>query len=66
MRHTFDPETGGEVTSAADRMLKLLIVEDNPGDARLLEEMLAGDVPFDLKWVERLSETIQVLDEGGG
>ena len=37
--------------------LKILLIEDSPGDARLLREMLVeiSDTAFDLEWVDRLS-----------
>src|ERR1041385_5693396 len=48
--------------SALDsRPLRVLLIEDNPGDARLLREML-GEVPtarFELTRAERLSEAME-------
>jgi PAS domain S-box-containing protein len=42
--------------------LKILLIEDNPGDADLIEEMLSGaDVRFELKCVERLSDGIEQI-----
>ena len=48
-----------------DAPIKVLLVEDNPGDARLLRETLveAGAVQFELTHVERLSEALQRLSE---
>ena len=50
-----------------DQPFSILLIEDNPGDTRLLREMLvdASDVPFDLECVERLSEGMERLAEGG-
>jgi diguanylate cyclase (GGDEF)-like protein len=41
----------------------VLLIEDNPGDARLLQEMLAEDppAPFHLKCADRLSRAMEVL-----
>ena len=46
--------------------IHLLLIEDNPGDARLLREMLhdAPDVIFDLVWVDRLAKGIELLQAG--
>ncbi len=48
-------------------LIRILLIEDNPGDARLLRETLAefGGAPFELHWVARLSEGLERLDEGG-
>jgi signal transduction histidine kinase len=48
-----------------DKMLRILLVEDNPGDARLLREVLReGRVRFDLVHVERLADAQRVLSDG--
>ena len=45
--------------------IKILLIEDNPGDARLLREMLTeiDGVPFDLEWSDRLSAGLERLGE---
>ena len=50
-----------------DRHIKVLLIEDNPGDARLIREMLAEvrGATFDLEWVDRLSAGLERLAEGG-
>lgn len=47
------------------RPTKILLVEDNPGDARLLQEALAeaGSSRFEMAHVERLSEALRRLSE---
>ena len=47
--------------------LKVLLIEDNPGDARLIELMLAdaGRDLFELESVERLSQGLERLSAGG-
>ncbi|MEO0248370.1 MAG: response regulator [candidate division WOR-3 bacterium] len=47
--------------------IRILLVEDNPGDARLLREALAelGAAQFDLVHVERFSEARTYLARGG-
>ena len=47
--------------------IKVLLIEDNPGDARLIREMMAevGVARFDLECVDRLSTGLERLDGGG-
>ncbi|NIM49170.1 MAG: PAS domain S-box protein, partial [Gemmatimonadales bacterium] len=48
--------------------IRVLLIEDNPGDVRLIREMLAdvgGPAAFQLDWVDRLSTGIERLAEGG-
>ncbi|MBA4146716.1 MAG: hybrid sensor histidine kinase/response regulator [Verrucomicrobia bacterium] len=46
-----------------NKAIKVLLVEDNPGDARLVETYLSGDVEsrFEITHVERLSAAIEKL-----
>ncbi|MEO8394660.1 MAG: PAS domain S-box protein, partial [Chloroflexota bacterium] len=52
--------------AASNEVIKVLLVEDNPGDTRLLQEILKEESPdqFNLICVERLSEVAAVLAEG--
>ncbi|MBI2957448.1 MAG: response regulator [Chloroflexi bacterium] len=47
--------------------IKVLMIEDNPADARLMKEVLGGEGPgaFDLEGREELSTGLQRIDEGG-
>jgi len=49
----------------ADRTIRVLLVEDNPGDARIIEETLTGvtDSGFAFHWVDRLSRAMEYLKE---
>ncbi len=49
----------------AESSIKILLVEDNPGDARLLRENLADvtSVQFDLTHVEQLQHSLQLLQQ---
>ena len=49
------------------RPIKVLLIEDHPGDARLLRETLAeaNDAAFGLEFVDRLSIGLRRLSEGG-
>ena len=48
-----------------DEKVEILLFEDNPGDASLIEEMLDGlaDFPYGLKNVETLNEGLSLLKE---
>jgi signal transduction histidine kinase/CheY-like chemotaxis protein len=50
-----------------DSRLKILLIEDNPGDARLIKEMIAdgGGQGFTIEWVSRLAEGLERLGQGG-
>ncbi len=56
-----------EVTEVTPETTKILLVEDNPGDARLLREMLAEirDHNFEINWVTSLSQAKASLTGGG-
>jgi len=47
--------------------IRFLLIEDNPGDARLIKAMLAKEtgILFNLEWKDRLSEGLKRLAEGG-
>ena len=47
--------------------IHILLIEDNPGDARLIGEMLAesSGVAFQVKYVNRLEAGLRYLDAGG-
>jgi len=49
-----------------DKPIHILLIEDNPGDARLIREFLAenGGGRFHLEWAERLEEGLRHLDAG--
>lgn len=46
--------------------IRILLIEDNPGDARLIKEMLSEDNSyiFDLEWKENLQEGLKRLEKG--
>ena len=50
-----------------DKQIKVLLIEDNPGDARLIEEMLfkVNGALFDLENADRLSDGLTRIQEGG-
>ncbi|HJT60318.1 MAG TPA: response regulator, partial [Burkholderiales bacterium] len=47
-------------------MNKVLLIEDNPGDARLIQEMIREDpaAPFTLQHADRLSNGLEQLSGG--
>ncbi|MBM3858186.1 MAG: response regulator, partial [Verrucomicrobia bacterium] len=47
--------------------IRLLLIEDNPSDARLLSEMLSDvhTAPFELIWCDRLAKGLERLGAGG-
>lgn len=47
-------------------MIKILLIEDNPGDARLIKEYLSDvkSATFDLQTAERLNAGIEILEDG--
>jgi two-component system cell cycle response regulator len=55
----------GPVTRSADAPIRVLLIEDNPGDVRLIEELLAeaDDSSFVVEAVERLAEGLDRLEE---
>jgi two-component system cell cycle sensor histidine kinase/response regulator CckA len=46
--------------------LRVLLVEDNPGDADLITELLSDDdrIAFDLDHADRLTKALQILEQG--
>lgn len=50
-----------------DQPIRLLLLEDNPGDARLLSEMLRESraTPFEIIWLDRLDKGLERLRAGG-
>jgi len=50
-----------------DRQIKVLLIEDNPGDARLIKEMLSevNGALFDLETADRLSDGLTRIQKGG-
>jgi diguanylate cyclase (GGDEF)-like protein len=57
--------TSNEVAAMSGAPIKILLVEDNPADARMAAELLGGDAGFELTHVERLSEAATRLSQGG-
>lgn len=51
----------------ASHRLKVLLIEDNPGDVRLIQEMLAesGNESFDLEHVDQLAVGLERISQGG-
>ncbi len=51
----------------SEEAFNVLLIEDNPGDARLIQELLAepGGAVFTLDCVDRLSTGLKRLAEGG-
>ncbi len=54
-------------TGEVGRPIEVLLIEDNPGDARLIQEMLAepGKADYKLENADRLSQGLERLLEGG-
>ena len=46
-------------------IIEILMIEDNPGDARLVEEILSesADIQFNLQWAKNLSEGIDFISK---
>src|SRR5437762_8626778 len=46
------------------KLIRILLIEDNPGDARLIKEYLSDvkNIAFDLKSAERLHVGIEILE----
>jgi signal transduction histidine kinase len=54
------------VSQNNSKILKILLIEDNPGDARLIEEMLKETgLRFKLEWADKLSSGIDLIRSNG-
>ena len=52
--------------SVADGPLNVLLVEDNPGDARLVQELVKeASAPINVSWVQSLDEGVKKVLAGG-
>ena len=51
--------------NSSSRALPVLVVEDDPADARLIRDALTGseDGPFHVEWVTRLSDALERLGD---
>ncbi len=59
------PALAAQLPGPPPRPHRLLLVEDNPGDARLIAELLAeASVPFEVEVVHRLGEAISAARHG--
>ncbi|HWR57762.1 MAG TPA: HD domain-containing phosphohydrolase, partial [Thermodesulfovibrionales bacterium] len=55
-----------EIQNPKSKIVRVLLIEDNPGDARLIEEMLKhSGAEYELQWAERLSTGIELLKANG-
>src|SRR3990172_7642586 len=57
---------GPRFSETSGMKIRVLHVEDNPGDARLMREILhdAGSAQFEITLVERMDEALERLEEG--
>ena len=55
------------ISSLETKKLKVLLIEDNPRDVRLIRAILSEvrGTSFDLEWFNRLSDGLERLSEGG-
>jgi signal transduction histidine kinase len=50
----------------SEKTRKVLLIEDNPGDAYLIREMLqSAGTSFEMEWVEKLTAGLERLDQDG-